>query len=751
MFRLGYASLRVAARPLVRTSSALRVASIAAPRTTALTLGRRAVSFSTSLARFSDATTTLKTEFVAASQGDAESPAKTYRSIQSSLHAPVYRAVTERPFKYETMTDVQAAVLSLLPQLASSPVVSDTPAEIQQAQDVLVRAKTGTGKTLAFLIPALEGRLQALESFLAKFKEENPTASTAEAKRALAAYAKSTVGALVLSPTRELATQIANEAAALTTHLPQFGVRLLVGGASRSGQLREWMRSSSNDIVVATPGRCVDLLESEPSVRKAVNNSRMLILDEADTLLDMGFSEDIATVVKHLPDNDNRQTFLFSATVSKQIREIARKSLKKDHTYIDTVPADEVDTHLHIPQFHTVLPTASDQLVHVLRLLAHDQLLHAREAAKNGGQAGGKAVVFLPTTRLTQLFSQILIAMKNHLPWGRDTLVVEIHSKKSQDQRTRASDLFRRANSGYSVLVTSDVSARGVDYPGVTRVIQVGIPGSRDLYIHRVGRTGRAGKAGRGDLVLLPWEKGFVSAQLNDIPLQPCTVGETERQVTELAAEWDANPAEFAAPPPPTHSRPRGRNAYAPRPMTLPKLLSPRLETLPESLTTNVIPSLDTLSVRETFASMLGYYLGKSTELRTPKEDILSGLKKWSVEAGGLEEEPYVSPEFLRKLGMSEGRSKSRGKPRRDFDRGSSFSDRRGGANPWEGRGSSRGSRDGGFRERSDRRESYGGERREYGGERREYGGERREYGGGERRGGERRSSYGGGDRRSRY
>jgi len=446
------------------------------------------------------------------------------------------------------MTDVQAAVLSLLPRLASSPAPNDTPLEIQQAQDILVRAKTGTGKTLAFLIPALEGRLQSLETFLNKFKEENPTASTSDAKRALADYAKQTVGALILSPTRELATQIANEAVALTTHLPQFGVRLLVGGASRSNQLREWMRSPSNDIVVATPGRCVDLLQSEPSVRKVVANSRMLILDEADTLLDMGFSDDIATVVKHVPDNDHRQTFLFSATVSKQIREIARKSLKKDHTYIDTVPADEVDTHLHIPQYHTILPSASDQLVHILRLIAHDQLVHAREAAKNGGVGAGKTVVFLPTTRLTQLFSQILIAMKNHLPWGRDTLVVEIHSKKSQDQRTRASDLFRRANSGYSVLVTSDVSARGVDYPGVTRVIQVGIPGSRDLYIHRVGRTGRAGKAGRGDLVLLPWESGFVSWQLNDIPLKPCTIGETQQQVTELAQEWDENPEEFAPP-----------------------------------------------------------------------------------------------------------------------------------------------------------------------------------------------------------
>ncbi|GAA5899832.1 uncharacterized protein JCM6883_006000 [Sporobolomyces salmoneus] len=754
MFRLGCISLRVAARPALRASaSTVRVASIGG----AVHQSFFPRAYSTTLPMFNVATettplqTTIEGESsVKEAEESVKAAPKTYRSIQASLHAPVYRAVTERPFKYDTMTDVQAAVLSLLPRLASSPSPSETPSEIQQAQDILVRAKTGTGKTLAFLIPALEGRLKSLETFLAQYKEENPQASTGDAKRALADYAKRTVGALILSPTRELATQIANEAVALTTHLPQFGVRLLVGGASRSGQLREWMRSPSNDIVVATPGRCVDLLQSEPSVRKVIANSRMLILDEADTLLDMGFSDDIATVVKHVPDNDNRQTFLFSATVSKQIREIARKSLKKDHTYIDTVPADEVDTHLHIPQYHTILPSASDQLVHILRLIAHDQLIHAREAAKNGGVGAGKTVVFLPTTRLTQLFSQILIAMKNHLPWGRDTLVVEIHSKKSQDQRTRASDLFRRANSGYSVLVTSDVSARGVDYPGVTRVIQVGIPGSRDLYIHRVGRTGRAGKSGRGDLVLLPWESGFISWQLNDIPLKPCTVGETQRQVAELASEWDSNPAEFAPPPQPSSSdssSPRSRrSSYAPRPMTLSKTLSPRLETLPESLTTNVLPSLDTLSVRETFASLLGYYLGKAHELRTTKDVVLTGLKQWSTEAGGLEEEPYVSPEFLKKLGMNDGRTKHRGKPRRDFDGG-----RDSGENAWGGRGrqSSRGGggSGGGFRERE--RGSYGdrsgggggGFRGDRGEERRgSYGGERRgSYGGG---GGERRSRY---------
>ncbi|GAA5871178.1 hypothetical protein JCM8547_001478 [Rhodosporidiobolus lusitaniae] len=727
MFRLARVSLRAAARPAscLPVRLVAPVAASALPRVSLLH-STAAPAFRSTFRLSEDAV-----EPPLEKPAEVERPAPLrYESVKGALHAPVYRAVTEKPFKYETMTDVQGAVMSLLPQLAGSPRLGDSPSEIVEARDLLVRAKTGTGKTLAFLIPALEGRLRSLESFLETYKKENPDVGPSEVKKALALYAKTTVGALILSPTRELATQIANEATALTTHLPQFGVRLLVGGASKHQQLREWSRSPSNDIVVATPGRCVDLLQSESMIRKPLANARMLILDEADTLLDMGFSDDIATVSEHLPDNSNRQTFLFSATVSKQIREVARKSLKKDHDYIDTVRADEVDTHLHIPQYHTILPTASDQLAHILRLIAHDQLLYAREAAQNGGTTGGKTVVFLPTTRLTQMFSQILQSMKTHLPWGRDTLVVEIHSKKSQEQRTKASELFRKASQGYSILVTSDVSARGVDYPGVTRVIQVGVPGSRDLYIHRVGRTGRAGKKGRGDLVLLPWESGFISWQLNDIPLKPCTTGEIKREVAELAGEWDANPPTFSPPPPPADSR-RGSRFRAVRPAIIPPSISPRLETLDESLTTNVLPTLDSLSVRETFASLLGYYINKAHELRTTKDVVLSGLKEWSVKAMGLEEEPYVSDEFLKKLGMNDGRTKHRGKGR-TFGRYDS-GPRQG--NRWEQRGRT----GGGGRRDGDRDRFGGGERRERGGDR--FDGERRERSGGDRDrfGGERR------------
>ncbi|SCV69633.1 BQ2448_2653 [Microbotryum intermedium] len=628
--------------------------------------GGRASTFD-SRAVYDDTTTRIEDDSVEVDADAEQRPAATFASIKDSLHAPIYKAITQRPFKYETMSEVQQAVLALLPRL-SNPPVPTTPKggaleSIEQAQDLLVRAKTGTGKTLAFLIPALEGRLRQLEAYKAQWKLDNPDAPKTQAERALTKFAKSSVGALILSPTRELATQIATEASALTSHLPDMGVRLFVGGASKSLQYRDWVRSSSNDIVVATPGRILDFLSSEENIRAPLSSARMLILDEADTLLDMGFADALADITEHLPDISQRQTFLFSATVSKQIREIARKSMKQDHVFVDTVKASDIDTHLHIPQYYTVLPDPESQLIHILRLLAHDQLLHARTAAANGGENGGKAVIFLPTTRMTQMFSLVLQAMKAHFPWARDTHIVEIHSKKDQNQRTRASDSFRKNKTGYSILVTSDVSARGVDYPGVTRVIQVGIPGSRDLYIHRVGRTGRAGKEGRGDIVLLPWEGKYVSSQLRDIPMQHLSVEDGEKALNEAAEEWDQDPAEtqltaeadtrggFARR---TSKSIRDRRVGSARAVQMSSPVTPRLESLEDSLRTSVLPSLDEEAIRETFASMLGYYAPKSSDLRVTKSEIVQGLKDWATGSMGLEEEPYVSSMFLAKIGMSD-------------------------------------------------------------------------------------------------
>ena len=131
-------------------------------------------------------------------------------------------------------------------------------------------------------------------------------------------------------------------------------------------------------------------------------------------MLDMGFREDIDAVAEELPPSSKRQTFLFSATVTRAVEQVARKIMQKRHVYINCVPEDDSPVHAHVPQYHTVLPSASEQLPHTLRLIAHDQLV-------NAGQS--KVIIFLPTTRMTQLYASFFRELASSvLPAGRHTM-----------------------------------------------------------------------------------------------------------------------------------------------------------------------------------------------------------------------------------------------------------------------------------------------------------------------------------------
>lgn len=581
-----------------------------------------------------------------------------WESMKGTISYPTLRAIIENPYRFKTMTPVQAAVVKLLPELALPPesTSNDVPT---RPRDLLVKAKTGTGKTFAFLIPAIEARVNAIHAWGKQAVRDAGLVSDkhleAQSRRQ---FTREHVGTLIISPTRELATQIANTAVKLTTHHNDFEVRLFYGGASKRMQMRDFMKGR-RDVVVATPGRLRDLLQSEPDVAKGISKCKMVIFDEADMLLDMGFRDDIDAIMSYLPPKSERQTFLFSATLSRTVRQVAQTVLAQDHKFIDVVPESESPVHAHVPQYHTVLPSPSQQIPHFFRLLAHDQLT-------NPGKS--KVLLFLPTTRMTQLFATFARELsKAVLPAGAYTKVYEIHSKRTQDSRIAASDAFRADNSGASILVTSDVSARGVDYPGVTRVIQLGIPATTEQYIHRVGRTGRQGSTvGRGDLVLLPWEIGFLSCQLNEVPLKPVTSDELARQVQDLAAHYDADPqAVFKGVPIKPHDA-RGRPVRgAPRMYDAP--LSPRLssEEMNNSITA-LLQHIDEEAIKETFASLLGYYIPKSPELRVQKGNILAGCRSWATEACGLATPPYVSDGFLQKMGLNDGRTKHFGKSYRD-------------------------------------------------------------------------------------
>ncbi len=233
----------------------------------------------------------------------------------------------------------------------------------------------------------------------------------------------------------------------------------------------------------------------------------------------MGSRNDIETIASYLRKSPERQTFLFSATISSAIESIAKSTLSRSHQYINCVSADNSTVHAHIPQFHTVLASGEQSLPHLLRL---DQLARKMEAGKS------KIIVFFSTTKMVQMFAEMVRMSVNALPCVHfpETSVYEIHSKRHMDRRISTSCAFRRDEAQGSVLITSDVSVRGVDYPGVTRVIQMGrLPASKDMYVHRVGRTGRGGKRdGRGDLVISPWEMGILQKKMEDVGLMPVTV-----------------------------------------------------------------------------------------------------------------------------------------------------------------------------------------------------------------------------------
>lgn len=406
------------------------------------------------------------TEAGDSSEADPSVPSSAFSGMKGVITYDVWKAITVRPFKHTNMSPVQEAVLRLLPELAgpvqTQPQNGSEGESSQEApKDLLVKARTGTGKTLAFLVPAIQARINELRTIAKGVPGVVPKAIAGQQRRD---QSKQVAGAVILSPTRELATQIAAESEKLGTHVKEFETQLFVGGASKGQQIKQFKRGRK-DVVVATPGRLLDLLSDDSTgVARALENVRTVIFDEADTLLDMGFKDEIDRILEYLPPKEQRQTFLFSATVSPEIRTIAKKSLKPDHLFIDTVPKNEVNLHQHVPQYATVLPTPSQQLPHLIRLLLHDSLANPN----------GKAIVFLPTTKLTKLFAQILITLKPFMGKPRDTMIHEIHSQLTQSRRDRSSDKFRAASKGYNILVTSDVSARGVDYPGVTRVIQLG-------------------------------------------------------------------------------------------------------------------------------------------------------------------------------------------------------------------------------------------------------------------------------------
>lgn len=204
------------------------------------------------------------------------SKGRKFQTLEGAVSKETLDAITVRPFRLTHMTAVQEEVLGLLPEIAE-PYDKEKQAQPgASSRDLLVRAKTGTGKTLAFLVPAIEARVKAIQAAGEQAVRDAGLVSDRELqKKSERRYARETVGTLILSPTRELATQIANEALRLSHHHEGFEVRLFTGGTSKVKQIRDWMKGR-RDIVVATTGRLRDVLSTEPDVVKGIAQTKIV-------------------------------------------------------------------------------------------------------------------------------------------------------------------------------------------------------------------------------------------------------------------------------------------------------------------------------------------------------------------------------------------------------------------------------------------------------------------------------------------
>jgi ATP-dependent RNA helicase RhlE len=315
-------------------------------------------------------------------------------------------------------------------------------------RDLIGCAETGTGKTAAFLLPIIQRMI------------ETPRPG---------------VRALVVAPTRELAAQIESSYADLNTEKRNRCVNL-IGGASISRQTSALRQRPA--VVVATPGRLLDMVE-----RGAVDLSavEVLVLDEADRMLDMGFWPSIRRVLALLPKE--RQTLLFSATMSPEIEQLARRTMR-DPEFVEVSPRGRAA--VTVEQMAYAVP-ADSKMALLLDLLERERETSDFE----------RVLVFTRTRRGADRLSHILEA--------RDHSVDAIHADRTQPQREAALEGFKSGKT--RVLVATDIAARGIDVESVSHVINYDVPEQPEDYVHRIGRTGRAGKTGRAITLVTPVEE----------------------------------------------------------------------------------------------------------------------------------------------------------------------------------------------------------------------------------------------------
>ncbi|KAK9239004.1 P-loop containing nucleoside triphosphate hydrolase protein [Lipomyces kononenkoae] len=344
--------------------------------------------------------------------------------------------------------------------------------------DILGAAKTGSGKTLAFLIPLLE------TLYRDRWTQQDG------------------LGALVLSPTRELAIQIFDVLRKIG-RAHSFSAGLVIGGKDAQA---ERDRISRLNILVCTPGRLLQHMDQAAGFE--MGNLKILVLDEADRILDMGFRKTIDAIIQHLPKN--RQTLLFSATQTKSVTDLARLSLSPNAAeYISAHEKASSSTPTNLQQYYVItpLPEKLDTLFGFLKT-------HLK----------AKVLVFASSSKQVRFMFEAFKTLHPGIP------LMHLHGRQKQTARIDVTDRF--AESRYACLFCTDIAARGLDFPSVDWVVQLDVPEDADTYIHRVGRTARFDSTGRALLLVTPSELPGMQARLEAkrVPIDKITIKESKKK-----------------------------------------------------------------------------------------------------------------------------------------------------------------------------------------------------------------------------
>jgi ATP-dependent RNA helicase RhlE len=332
--------------------------------------------------------------------------------------------------------------LALKEYTVSTPIQEQAIPILLKGRDLLGIAQTGTGKTAAFMLPSIDRLTQS---------DKRPQPRTCRM--------------LVLAPTRELASQIADSAKAYS-RFSHMSVATVFGGTSVSKDRQALSRGV--DVLVATPGRLIDLIEQGFLTLRAVE---ILVLDEADQMLDLGFIHALKQIVKLLPAK--RQTLFFSATMPKAIKELADRFLT-DPAEVSVAPA--ATTVERVDQYVTYVQQAEKQALLTMMLRAG--------FSEKGNM--DRVLIFTRTKHGADRVVKLLA--------GNGIAANAIHGNKSQPQRERALAEFKGGKT--RILIATDIAARGIDVSGVSHVINFELPNVAEQYVHRIGRTARAGAAG---------------------------------------------------------------------------------------------------------------------------------------------------------------------------------------------------------------------------------------------------------------